>query len=325
LKQALKYLISLGLAAALLWYTLKDYNWASNWAQIQNANWLWVIVAAFFTLLAHISRAIRWRMLLQPLGFTPTVVNTTLAVCMGYFANYLLPRLGEVTRCGSLQTTEAIPLQKSLGTVVTERLVDVLILLGIFALNFLLEFDRLSAYFISFFKKSQSTAIPIWVYLIIAFLFSVICLFVFRKKIVQLSVFQKFITVFKGFAEGLTSISKLQNPVAFIGHSLFIWLCYYLSTYFTFFALPQTSGLGPLAALSTLTSGAVGVAAPTPGGLGTYHALVSKLLTLYGLSPDAGKTLAIFAHGSQMAITIVFGLVSLIWLLARPKKANNII
>lgn len=325
MKNILKYIFSLALAGGLLWYTLKDYDFSGNIEKLSQVNWYWVFVSAVFTLLAHLSRAIRWKMLLKPLGYMPSTFHATMAVFMGYFANYLLPRLGEVTRCGTLNSTEDIPIEKSFGTVVTERLLDVVMVLLIFALNFLLEFNRLSEYFLGFFnKKSAQPTGPNYSLYIIIGLIAVLAFIIYRFKsnILASSIGQKILKLLSGFTEGIMSIFKLERPWAFIGHTLFVWFCYYMSTYVAFFAMPETSRLGPVAALSTLTTGALGVAAPTPGGLGAYHALVSSLLTMYGLSTDSGKTLAIFLHGTQMLFTIIFGVFALIVLFMRRKAAK---
>jgi glycosyltransferase 2 family protein len=136
LKNILKYIFSLGFAAALLYWTLKDYDFVENFEKLKSANFFWVFVSAILTIIAHTSRAIRGKMLLEPMGYKPSTLNATLAVFLGYFANYVVPRLGEVTRCTTLTTTEKIPFEKTFGTVVTERIVDVFMLLLILILNF---------------------------------------------------------------------------------------------------------------------------------------------------------------------------------------------
>lgn len=327
LKNIVKYVASLAVAGGLLYWTLKDYNFAENIEKLKSANFGWFFLSAFFTLIAHTSRAIRGKMLLEPLGYKPSTLNASLAVFLGYFANYLVPRLGEVTRCTTLTNTDEIPFEKTFGTVVTERIIDFILLFLLLILNFILEFDRLSDFFLSFFKekfegKSNNFAIPIAI--IIAFL--LIIYFVWKKfqqKIMSLPIVQKVVKFLQGLLEGLLSIRNLKNPIAFIAHSILIWVMYFLMTYVLFFAFEETANLGMLAGLSTLVMGAIGIAAPTPGGLGTYHALVGSLMVLYGLSSDSGKTLAIFLHGSQMVITLVFGIISLIILFYVRRNKNT--
>lgn len=328
LKNVLKYVLSLGFASALLYWTLKDYNFAENFEKLKSANFFWVFVSAILTIVAHTSRAIRGKMLLEPMGYKPSTLNATLAVFLGYFANYIVPRLGEVTRCTTLTTTEKIPFEKTFGTVVTERIVDVFILLIILVLNFILEFERLSSYFINFFSEKFKGGFSFLNISII--IISIVLIFgalirgwkIHKETILKNPFISKIVNLISGLLEGLTSIKNLKNPTAFIGHTILIWSMYYLMTYIMFFALDETKNLGMLAGLSTMVMGAIGIAAPTPGGLGTYHALVGSLLVLYGLSTESGKTLAIFLHGSQMIITITFGIIAFI-ILFFVKKRNN--
>jgi glycosyltransferase 2 family protein len=327
LKNIIKYVASLAIAGGLLYWTLKDYNFAENIEKLKSAHFGWFFLSALFTLIAHTSRAIRGKMLLEPLGYKPSTLNASLAVFLGYFANYLVPRLGEVTRCTTLTNTDDIPFEKTFGTVVTERIIDFMLLFLLLILNFILEFYRLSDFFLGFFKekfegKSTNFAIPIAI--IITFL--AIIYFVWKKyqqKIMSSPIVQKVLKFLEGLLEGLLSIRNLKNPIAFIAYSILIWVMYFLMTYVLFFAFDETANLGMLAGLSTLVMGAIGIAAPTPGGLGTYHALVGSLMVLYGLSSDSGKTLAIFLHGSQMVITLVFGIISLIILFFVRRNKNT--
>jgi glycosyltransferase 2 family protein len=331
IKEIIKYVVSLGIAVGLLYWTLKDYNFAENFEKLKNANFFPFYLSAVFTIIAHISRAIRGKMLLEPLGYQPSTLNASLSVFLGYFANYLVPRLGEVTRCTTLSTTENIPFEKSFGTVITERIVDVCVLFLLLVLTFLLEFNRLSGYILNFFKSKTGGEIN-YLPIVLLLVLLIIIGFVFksiwtRKKetILQNSLVKKLVGMASGLIDGLTSIKNLKNPVAFIAHTILIWCMYFLMTYLMFFAFDETANLGLLAGLSTLVMGAIGVAAPTPGGLGTYHALVGSLLVLYGLSEESGKTLAIFLHASQMVITIVFGIIALIVLFFLRKRNGQTI
>lgn len=326
LKNFLKYIISLVVAGGLLYWTLKDYNFAENFEKLKSAHFFWFFVSAILTIVAHTSRAIRGKMLLEPMGYKPSTYNATIAVFLGYFANYLVPRLGEVTRCTTLATTEKIPFEKSFGTVITERIVDVFVLLLLLILNFILEFDRLSSYFLDFFESKFPDGFNVLniIVIIIALLILVFLSVWFwrnqKEKILRNSFISNIIEKLKGLLDGLLSIKDLKNPGAFLAHTVLIWIMYFFMTYVMFFAFDDTSHLGLLAGLSTMVMGAIGIAAPTPGGLGTYHALVGGLLVLYGLSSDAGKTLAILLHGSQMVITLSFGIIAFILLFFQKRK-----
>lgn len=334
-KNILKYVLSLGFAVGILYWTLKDYDFVSNWQKIKQANFFYVFLVAAITVISHAFRALRNNLLLEPLGYKPTGIRNTCAVLIGYLANYLVPRLGEVTRCGTLNASEKVPFDKAFGTVITERIVDVLCLLVLLILNFVLEFDRLGVYFIDFFKSKFNWDLSTLLWVIGGMVLeAVITYFIFRifkDKILQIGFVQKLIGVYeailaklKGFIDGVMSITQLKQPVLFLGYTFGIWFCYYLMTYLLFFAMPETAHLSPLAGLSTLVVGAIGIAAPTPGGIGTYHALVSNLMTLYGLNAETGQTLAIFMHGSQMVSTILIGIFAFVLINFLPKRNSAI-
>lgn len=328
LKNALKYVLSLAFAGGILYWTLKDYDFASNWEKIKHANFFYVFLVAIFTVFSHAFRALRNNLLLEPLGYKPTGIRNTCAVLIGYLANYLVPRLGEVTRCGSLNSAEKVPFDKAFGTVITERIIDVAMLLLILVLNFALEFDRMGGYFMDFFTRKFNAGSSIYI-LILASLVAILAISIFAFKKYKNQIFEiKIIKTVKeklsGLLDGLLSITKLQQPVLFVAYSIGIWFCYYLMTYTLFFALDSTAHLSPLAGLSTLVVGAIGIAAPTPGGIGTYHALVSNLMLLYGLNAENGQTLAIFMHGSQMLITIILGILAFVILNILPKRNAQI-
>ena len=153
MKNILKYCLSLAVAGGLMWYVFKDMDLASMWAKFQHANHSWLILVTIFTIVAAWSRAYRWNMLLEPLGYRPSAFDSTVAVFTGYFANQLIPRAGEVTRCGTLNRLEKVPVNVGFGTVVAERVFDVVTLLFLIGLAFVLEFGRLSNFFMELFGE----------------------------------------------------------------------------------------------------------------------------------------------------------------------------
>jgi uncharacterized protein (TIRG00374 family) len=322
IKNILKYLLSLGLAVGLLYWNFKDADFKHLFDQLAKADLSWVALSTLLTLVAHWSRAARWKMLLQPLGYSPSILNTTLAVWAGYFSNFIIPRAGEVSRCTVLQNTDEIPFEKSFGTVVTERIFDMITLLVLILLNFMLEFERLSQFFIDFFKTKVNTNLLIVLGLIfvLGLILTAVLYLKFKEKIQQIPALKKIENLALGLVDGLLSIRNLKNPLLFLGHTVLIWAMYYLMTYVLFFAMPQTSNLGLLAGLTILVMGALGTAAPTPGGVGTYHILVGSVVVLYGLNAEDGQLLATFSHGSQMITMLVLGGIASVWVLFRAKK-----
>lgn len=325
MKNTLKYLISLGIGGGLLYWNFKDANFNELFSKLATADLRWVYLSAALTFVAHWSRAIRWKMLIQPLGYEPSTLNTVLAVWCGYFANFIIPRAGEVSRCTVLQKTENIPFEKSFGTVVTERIFDTITLLVLICINFLLEFDRLSQFFLNFFEKKLNPTI-LTILLIGGISTLSIGVFLYKKykeKIRQIPILKKIETLGLGLVDGLLSIRHLKSPRLFLFHSVFIWTMYYLMAYVLFFAMPQTANLGPLAGLTILVMGALGTAAPTPGGIGTYHILVGQVVVLYGLTTQDGKLLATFAHGSGMLTMLIIGGIASLYVLFKTSQKQN--
>jgi glycosyltransferase 2 family protein len=324
LKKIFQYIISLGLAAGLVWFTFKDTNIDLNslWQKFKTADLKWLFLAGVTTIIAGWSRAYRWVMMLEPLGYRPSVFRATMAVFVGYFANIFIPRAGEFARCGSLQQSDNVPFEKSFGAVVAERVIDVLTLLFLILLNFILEFNRLKDFFMDLFGdkfKNPTTLIILGIGSILGLIIAIFLFKKYQQKISQIALYQRIAGFIEGIWSGFTSIQKLKNPMTFLFHTILIWTMYYLGAYLLFFCFPQTSGLSPLAGLTVLVAGAMGMAAPTQGGIGAYHLLVGKIIVLYGLDNDTGIMLATFLHAAQNYLfSPIFGLFALIVL--RLKK-----
>ncbi len=322
MKNTIKYVISLSVAVALMWWVFKDIDLSAMIEKFKHADYKWIIVSGLLAIVAHWSRAMRWRMLMEPLGYKPSILNTTLAVFTGYFANYILPRMGEVTRCGSIYKTDGVPIEKSLGTVVAERVFDVISLLFLIILNLFLEFDRLSEFFTkNFGDKINTTTLLILV--VIGIIGLVGSWFLYQKmeeKLLQIPLLKKVIEFVKGLLDGILSIRNLKSPAAFIFHTVLIWTMYYFMAYVLFWAIPETANLSMTAGLTILVVGALGMTAPTQGGIGPYHFLVGNALVLYGLTQKDGILLATFIHGSQMLCILFLGGVAFLVTLVRQNK-----
>ena len=333
MKSALRYIISLGLAGGLIWFVFKDINLTDMLERFVRSDWRWIAISCLFLLMAHVIRAWRWTMLMEPLGYKPGLFNSSISVLTGYFANYIVPRMGEVTRCGTLYRLEKVPVNLSFGTVVAERIFDVLILLGLIGLNFILEFDRLSTFFTDFFQSKLSgkqggsgTGILLGILVTGIILVAFAGIYIYKNKslkdkLQQNALIQKIVAFAMGMIEGLLSVRKLRSPGLFILSTVAIWILYYLVSYVLFFCIPETSGLGPLAGLTLLVVGSIGMTAPTQGGIGAYHLLVGNVMILYGLSQKDGITLATFIHGAQMLFMLVVGALAFLYVLIYNKKA----
>ena len=335
MKDALKYTISLLLAGGLLWLVFKDIDLAAMWERLQAADWRWIALSCALLLLAHITRAWRWQMLLEPLGYRPGLFDSTTSVLTGYFANYIVPRMGEVTRCGTLYKLEKVPVNLGFGTVVAERVFDVLTLLVLIGLNFVLEFDRLSQFFLGFFGGkiggSDASTGPNMLLIVVGIAVLLALLAVvyvaknkdLRNELLANALVAKIVDFLKGMAEGVLSVRKLKSPGLFIFSTLLIWVFYYLVSYVLFFCIPETADLGPLAGLTLLVIGAIGMTAPTQGGIGAYHLLVGNVMILYGLTQADGVTLATFIHGTQMLFMLAIGALAFLGVLFKNKKSDQ--
>ncbi|RIV25019.1 UPF0104 family protein [Fibrisoma montanum] len=332
LTNVLKYLISLVIAGGLLWFTFQQshIDAADLWRKISAADYRWVLVSAVLTIVAHWSRAERWRVLLEPVvSHRPSSVDATVSVLTGYLANLALPRAGEVARCGTLYRLSGVPVNVSFGTVVAERLFDVLMLLVLLGVTFLLEFNRLSQFFIEFFggKLPQGTSGAGILLLVGAVLLGLAVLGWFlytryREALGRHPLYQKVSGFVSGLLEGLLSVRKLRRPGLFLFHTALIWTMYFFMSYTLFFSLPSTANLGPLAGLTILVVGSLGMAAPTPGGIGSFHLLVGQVALLYGLTSQDGQVLATFIHGVSTIMIIILGVLSLLVVLLRRNQTG---
>lgn len=315
MKSALRYGIPLILATLLLWFVFKDIDLIAMLERLRDAEPGWIVLSCVILLLAHLIRAWRWQMLLEPIGTKPGLFNSFVAVLTGYFANYIFPRMGEVTRAGTLYKLEGIPVNAGFGTVVAERIFDMIVLLVLIGINFLLEFQRLSG----FFEELIASKLPqgggrLLVFGGVTFLVglggSAWWLWKneeLRTKLMENTIVRKVVVFAQGMLEGLLSVRKLRSPGLFILSTVLIWVNYYFASYVLFYCIPETSQLGWLAGLTVLVIGALGMAVPTQGGIGAYHLLVGNVMILYGLSLGEGVTLATFIHGTQMILMLLVG------------------
>ena len=316
----LKFLVFLVLGILLIWLAVKDLT-AEDKIQItkslSEANYSWIGLAMAVGIFSHISRAMRWKMLFVPLGLFPKLSNTFYAVMVGYLGNLAFPRLGEVLRCGILKRYEKIPLPQSLGTVIAERVMDVVFLVILFIISLWLEFERMHSYITENLLnplklKLHSLAgnkvmLMVFVCLIIS---AGVVLFMFRKKILQNPIAQKVQGMFISFLDGIRSAVKVKNPLLFLFHSVFIWLMYLLTVYLCVFAFAETKSLSFSDCLVILTFGSLGVIA-TPGGIGAYQWIVLQIMTFWGFTTAMGVAFGWIVWLAQTVVVLFGGLISL--------------
>lgn len=329
-KSIIQFIVLLGIGILLVWLSFR-----SVWTEkekilnsFKNANYFWVSISMAIAFLSHFLRAFRWRYLLKPTGFSVKPNNALGAVIVGYFANYGLPRMGEITRCTLVTKYDNVPFEVALGTVITERIVDFLILIIIFFLTLFAQFSQLKdltatyIYHPMMLKFKGVSSHPTKFVILVAILIALcIGLFLIRKKITGL-LKGKLGNILLGFAKGLSSVKDIEHKFNFIVLSLAIWASYFYSLYVCFFAFSGTSHLGQSECLVLLLFGTFGVVF-SPGGLGAYPAIITALLTYYGVEQIAAFSFPWMAWTSQFILIVVLGLLSLILLPIINKSKTN--
>jgi len=316
-KQALQFIIFFGLGLGLMYWQFNKFNpdeKAHFFTALKTANYAWFALAIGVGMLAHLSRAVRWQQLLYPLGHKVGLGDRFYAVMFGYMANYGIPRSGEVIRCGILKTSDEVPFSEAFGTVVVERIIDMLCLLLVFVIVLAVEFSRLKELWLTkvwdpAMEKldhlmQNQTAIIIIVIGLVVFIAAI---FIFRKKIGALMK-GKLGGFLKGFKDGILAVKKVPQPGWFIFHSLFIWTAYLLPLYICFNCFPETKGLTLNDALVILLFGTFGVVF-TPGGIGLYQVIVTSVIAfLLHLSMDSqlGAPFAWLSWGTQVVTVVLF-------------------
>lgn len=319
----LKLLFFFGLGVFLIWLSVRkftDEQWDNISKAIREADYFWVVISMLLGLLAHWSRALRWKMLIQPLGYDPRIGNTFFAVAIGYIANYAFPRLGEVTRCGVLTKYEKIPFEESFGTVIAERIIDTITMLLIFFFTLAIQFNEIysqvDAIILTPVSQKMGKLVenkPVFYTAVAGLILGAAALFFLRKRMKNMFS-GKMKKVLHGFGEGFRSVRKVKRPWLFVAHSIFIWAMYYAAVHVVFFAFGETSHLGFKAGLAVLMFGTLGVVF-TPGGIGAYPLLVTQvLLSLYGIREEMGTAFGWVAWTAQFVLILLLGLLSLVML-----------
>jgi uncharacterized protein (TIRG00374 family) len=323
LTNILKFLFFLSIGIFLVWLAIKDKTdeeLANIKLALQQANYFWVILSIVVAGFSHYFRAVRWRILLKPLGHNPSVKNTFFSVLVGYLANLALPRVGEMTRCGILTRYEKIPFVEGFGTVIAERALDVVCVIIIFFIMLGLEFKRIYGIADDLIFAPVSGKLHVLMqkqlFLIIAasvLLFILALLFYYRKKIQDL-MSGKVKGFIKGLWNGLLSVKNVDRPILFITYTILIWFMYILQVYVCYFAFEELAGLSFSSAIVIMVFGSLAVIF-VPGGTGVYQLILIQILTtVYLISQPASFAFAWAVWTSQIFFILFAGLLSLILL-----------
>jgi uncharacterized protein (TIRG00374 family) len=324
----LQYGIFLGLGIFLVWWSLHeipDSEWSKFKDALRSARY-WLIIPVFFLLTAsHVLRTLRWRLLMEPMGYTPGFLNTFFAVMIGYLANLAIPRLGEVLKCTLLTRYEKVPVERVLGTIVAERAFDVISLLAVFLLALLLQFDVVTGSYANITNVQATTEQKDgwggWVvlFLLVVALGWLIWIFVSgRGK----ALINKITQLMRGIWEGLISAGKIRQRKLFVFYTIAIWMLYLGGTWMGFYATAGTDHLGFQVAVSGLAFASIGMII-TPGGIGAYAFLLALVVEQNGVDYAMGVANGTLQWFAQVLIVVVVGGICLLALPLYNKKIQN--
>lgn len=317
LKTFLQYAIIFIVTALLIWVSLRGLTGQNKGEYLletwRSADKGWLMVMAVLSIVSHLLRAERWRMLLEPSGYKPRLSYSFLSLMVGYLVNLVIPRGGEVSRCYNLYKLERTPPDTSFGTVVVERIVDLVCLAALLAVAFIVEWDKL----LDFVKTlpvgagGYSSALTIIGLAVVGLAAAGLFGYWIVKKNKKVNAF--IVRTWQGFKDGFLSIFRLRNKGLFIFYSLLIWALYFLMSYTVILAFEETEHLGVDAVLSMFAIGSIAMAVPLPGGTGSYHVLVPQgLVLLYSIPQADAVAFTFIFHGWQTAVLIAVGALSLI-------------
>ncbi|GGG60814.1 hypothetical protein BXY58_2375 [Epilithonimonas arachidiradicis] len=330
-KNAITILISVAVAGIFLWVALRGLDFDKIKNSLQKANYLWVLLAAFFGVSAYIFRAVRWNLLLEPMGYKISNSNSLWSLSFGYLMNLTIPRSGEVARSTALYGVEKVPVDKSFGTIILERVVD-LVCMGIFALlTLIFKYDALLAFYKSATQQKEQTQTPSnsnTSYIVLGcIVFILFLFFIFRKSLQKLSIYDKIIGFGKGIFEGLRSILNLKQKGKFVLLTAGIWICYFFASYLVCFSLPETSNFTPADGCFILVVGTLGMIIPASGGIGAFNLAMKFGFTALFISMgkdaieggELGLAYSFITLPLQIIIMLIMGLIS-IPMLAKNRK-----
>jgi uncharacterized protein (TIRG00374 family) len=327
--QTLKFTAFLFVGLALLWLAFRSVNFSKLAADLREADYSWLLLSVFFGMIAFISRARRWVILINPLGFKPSLRNSFYALMTGYLANIALPRIGEITRCVALGKKEKIPVDQLIGTVVIERTIDFISLLIIMMILIFTSGDQIGLF------MKESILVPIqekvysvfgntWILWGILFSLGCIALFLlirYKKNLRKIRFFSKMFDLARGIINGLKTITNLKRKWEFMFHTVFIWINYALMTWVVVFSLESTSHLTFGDSIFLLVIGGLAMSAPVQSGLGAFHYIVSRgLLIVYGIPLEEGLVYALLTHESQLVFVAIVGTISFFIIFKKESK-----
>lgn len=277
----LKYLISLAVAAGLLYFAFRNVDFEAFWEKASTVDYTWVYLSIGLSLIGYYARAYRWNILIKPLGYEKLNVHrTTLAILVGYLANLAFPRLGEVTRCGMLKRSDDVHVSTSFGTVITERIIDMVCLILMMIFTLFVEYDRFVFFLMDTVTSLQGVEGLLWkagLVLGIGGVAIVVVLYIVIQKYTRVRNF------FRDLLEGILSLKRIDNLTGFLISTIVLWVTYYYMTYVIIFSIPETTDLTWMVGIMLLVSSGIALAIPVQGGIGTHHTVPAYCLPRHGM------------------------------------------
>ena len=299
----------------LIWYSISKLSPSdieSIKLSFKTANYWWVALSLLFGILSHFSRAYRWQFLLEPLGYRPKFANSVMAVLIAYLLNLFIPRSGEFARAASIKKYDKIPFDKAFGTIISERVVDLLFLFGFTTIALLLQFDKLSEFLLNLLPIST-------IYNFLGIILVLLILFLLALKFSKSAIIKKIIRFFSGLKDGILSILKMKRKSSFVVHSFLIWGLYLLSFYTATFTLNETSNIAFSTLIITFVVGSFSFAF-TNSGFGTYPFFVASILAVFNIPETVGTAFGWIVWTTSIASIVLFGGLSFLILPFYNKK-----
>lgn len=326
----LRFFLFFSGALLLLFLAFRGIDLKQVFEDLKNARYAWLLITIPVGILSHWLRALRWNLLIRPLGYRPKTIHTFYAVMTGYLANLAIPRMGEIARCGSLTKTDKVPFDKLIGTVIVERAVDLIVVILLFVLTFLLKIKFFGRFFTDEIihpmgKHAGHFLSNPWTLggIMVIFVFLILATKIFWNTIREFTLVKKIRDFIRGILDGLISIRRLENISTFVILSLLIWFMYYITAWLIVYTLPETAHLTPVDGLFLLVAGSLGMMIPVQGGIGAYHWIISSALSIYGISRESGLALATIAHESQTLLILIVGAWSVIMVMLIRNRVKS--
>lgn len=318
LSKSLSYIAFLALGLALMWLSFRNVNLHELWDDVKSADISWLLLSLVCLAASLFFRALRWNIQIEAMGCKTRASSTYGAVLIAYFANCIFPRLGEVVRCSVLKRKENIPFDKNLGSVVSERIIDLCVLFLLALLVIVFQWQLLGSLITSW-MMPLINKVKENILLGIVIIFVVMALVIVIVKLCKKS--SRLAKIWHGFVDGIRSVVTMKRKWRFILYTLGVWGFYVVMTWLPFYMLSETSQLGFVEAVTLLGIATLGVVAPVPGGIGTYHFICITLLSgFYGIPQQTAGSFAALNHGSQMIFYIITGVVAYVVMMFFDKR-----